>query len=143
MSHRKKGSAFAERVGEYLRGEGYVVEPEYSIEIGLPNRPSRAHKFDFGNGTTLVECKHYNWTEGANIPSAKISTLNESMLHFLAAPPSFSNKMLFLPETERKGKQRSETLAEHYVRQQGHLIPDGVEVCELSRSGGVRRVDLS
>lgn len=118
---------------------GCSVKPEYSIEIGLPNRPSRAHKFDFGNETTLVECKDYDWTKGGNNPSAKISALNESMLHFIAAPSSF-RKMLFLAETERR---RSDTLAEYYVRQKDHLIPDDVEIWELSSDGSAKLVDRS
>lgn len=93
MSHREKGDEFAKRVGEHLCREGKLVKPEYSVEIGFRTDSRKRHSFDFGNETTLVECKNYDWTKGANIPSAKISTLNESMLHFLAAPPSFSNKL--------------------------------------------------
>lgn len=142
MSHREKGDAFAKRVGEHLCRKGKLVKPEYSVEIGFRTDSRKRHSFDFGNETTLVECKNYDWTKGVGIPSAKISTLNESMLYFLAAPSSF-RKILFLAEKKRKGVRGSETLAEYYVRQQGHLIPDDVEIWELSSDGGARPVERS
>ena len=79
MSHREKGDEFAKRVGEHLCREGKLVKPEYSVEIGFRTDSRKRHSFDFGNETTLVECKNYDWTKGGNNPSAKISTLNESM----------------------------------------------------------------
>ena len=131
MSNQAKGEAFTRRVGNYLRRQGNDVETEYVVNVGLPTRPRKSHRFDFGNGTLLVECKYYDWTISGNNPSAKISTLNESMLYFLAAPRSF-RKMMFIAETAKKGVRHPETLAEYYVRLRGHLIPRDVEVWELS-----------
>lgn len=141
MSNWAKGNEFARRVGNYLRRNGHVVEREYAVDVGLATRPRKSHCFDFGNESLLVECKYYDWTAGGNNPSAKISTLNESMLYFLAAPWSF-RKMLFVAETARKGVHRPETLAEYYVRLRAHLIPRDVEVWQLSSKRlGATRVD--
>jgi hypothetical protein len=78
----------------------------------------------------LVECKYYDWTEGGNNPSAKISTLNEAMVYFHSAPNTY-RKVVFISKTERKGTRRPETFAEYYVRLYSHFIPDDVEVWEF------------
>ncbi|MEY8198885.1 MAG: hypothetical protein RPS47_06560 [Colwellia sp.] len=88
------------------------------------------HCFDHGNENILVECKSYNWTSGGNNPSAKISTLNEAMVYFHATPNGYTKK-LFIAKTAKKGVRRSETLAEYYVRLNGHFIPDNVEIWEF------------
>jgi hypothetical protein len=98
-----RGNYFAGRVGEYL-----------------------AH-----NDPLLVECKAYNWTAGGNSPSAKFSTANEALLCFQAAPESYC-KAMFIAATERKPGRRPETLADYWVRQYGHLIPNDVEIVELN-----------
>ena len=130
MSNREKGDAFARRVGPYLERKGYRVKPGYSVEIGLWNLRKKAHRFDYGSKSLLVECKFCDWTAGGNNPSAKISTLNESMIYFHAAPSSF-RKMAFISKTGKKGIRNPETFAEHYVRLYGHLVPDDVEVWEF------------
>lgn len=128
-----RGRAFEQRVGQYLRGQGHDVYPDYRVEVSINGHRKKSHKFDWGSSTLLVECKAYSWTEGRNIPSAKLATANEAMLYFVAAPRSFK-KMLFMPKTERVGKRSPATLAEQYVRQYGHFIPDDVEIYELDES---------
>ena len=130
MSNREKGDAFARRVGQYLKHKGHRVKPDYSVEVGLRNLRKKAHRFDYGSKSLLVECKFYDWTAGGNSPSAKISTLNESMIYFHAAPSSF-RKMAFISKTGKNGIRNPETLAERYVRMYGHLVPDDVEVWEF------------
>ncbi len=128
-----RGRAFEQRVGQYLTREGYDVNPDYEVEVTVNGRLNKAHRFDWGSGDLLVECKAYSWTEGGNSPSAKFATANEAMLYFVATPASYK-KMLFMPKTEKVGKLRPETLIEHYVRRYGHFIPDGVEIYELDES---------
>ena len=141
MSNRARGAEFARRVGEYLARAGHVVEPEYALAVGLSSHRKKSHRFDYGSEALLVECKHYDWTEGGNNPSAKISTLNEAMMYFYAAPKSY-RKMVFVSATARKGVRRSETLAEYYVRLHGHFIPDDVEVWELDGDSlSARRIE--
>lgn len=52
--------------------------------------------------------------------------MNEVMLHFAVAPQHY-RKVLFILK-HMKGEL---SLAAHYVRTQGHLIPAGVEVWEF------------
>ena len=102
------GEAFAGRVGQYLERMGYRVTQEYSVEVGLGSFRRKAHRLDYGNKHLLVECKFYDWTAGGNNPSAKISTLNESMLYFHAASGSF-RKMAFISKTGKKGVRNPES----------------------------------
>ena len=129
MSNSARGNEFKQRVGRYLRREGYIVEPEYAVKVGFPTRGRKKHRFDFGSESLLVECKSYSPSPYA--PSGKIATLNESMLYFLAVRGKF-RKMLFIAQTKRMETRGSETFAEHYVRLYDHLIPRHVEVWELS-----------
>lgn len=141
MSYRERGENFAKRVGEYLASQGHVVSPEYPVEVGLSSLRKKIHRFDFGNETLVVECKYYDWTEGGNNPSAKISTLNEAMMYFHSAPQHYK-KMIFVAATNRKGSRNSETFAEYYVRLHSHFIPDDTEVWELeSENLKARRID--
>lgn len=96
------------------------------------------HKFDWGSNSLLVECKAYDWTKAGHVPSAKLTTVNEAMLHFLGAPGTY-RKMLFMLETDKRPGRISETLAEYYVRMNGHLIPDDVEVYELDAATSLAR----
>ena len=125
-----KGRTFEDLVGKYLVECGDIVQPGYAVEVGLNRSQRKAHKFDWGNNALLVECKAYTWTRGNNNPSAKISTLKEAMLYFMAAPQS-RRKMLFIRKTEGRTMTSDETLGEYFVRLYGHLIPEDVEVHEL------------
>ena len=129
MSNSERGNEFKERVGRYLRREGYAVEPEYAVKVGFPTRGRKKHRFDFGSDSLLVECKSYS--PSSYTPSGKIATLNESMLYFHAARGRF-RKMMFIAQAPRMAIRDSETFAEHYVRLYGHLIPRDVEIWELS-----------
>lgn len=130
MSNVQRGEEFARLVGEYLHRSGLKVQPEYSIAVGLGTNRKKEHRFDFGSEYVLVECKAYDWTTGGNNPSAKIATLNEAMMYFHSAPPTY-RKMVFVSATGKKGTRKPETFAEYYVRLHGHFIPDDVEVWEL------------
>ena len=129
-TNRQKGIEFARRVRAYLGSRGIEVEPEYPVEVGVGGSRGKVRRFDWGNESLLVECKAYDWTAGGNSPSAKLTTVNEAMLYFLAAPTSF-RKMLFISATRRRPGRRPETLGEYYVRTYAHLIPGDVEVHEL------------
>ena len=75
----------------------------------------------------IVECKSHKWTEGDNVPSAKLTVWNEAMLYFIAAPVEYRKIMVVLKDYSPK---RQETLAQHYLRTYSHLIPKGVELWE-------------
>ena len=74
MSNAEGGNAFARRVGEFVKSEGHQVSPEYAVNVGFGAVRKKRHRFDFGSPELLVECKFYDWTDGGNNPSAKIST---------------------------------------------------------------------
>ena len=44
MSNSERGNEFKERVGRYLRREGYAVEPEYAVKVGFPTRGRKKHR---------------------------------------------------------------------------------------------------
>ena len=131
-SNVQKGFSFAESTGAYLRSMGHAVDPEYEVEVSINGVCKKTHRFDWGNESLLVECKAYNWTAGGNIPSAKLTTVNESLLYFLGTPNRF-RKMLFISATGKRCTNNPETLARYYVRTHAHLIPKGVEINELDQ----------
>jgi hypothetical protein len=126
ISNTHAGRDFQHSVMQFLENQGVPLEKEFALPIGC--KVKKLHKFDLGseNAKTIVECKSYTWTSGGNSPSAKIRGLNEAMLHFSVAPDGY-RKMLFL----MKHLRREQSLGTHYVRSQGHLIGDDVEVWEL------------
>ena len=127
----QKGVSFAQGVGVHLKSIGYDIEPEYEVNVSVNGVYQKNHKFDLGNESLLVECKSYSWTAGGNIPSAKLTTVNEAMLYFLGTPNRY-RKMLFMSATGTRRVGKPETLAEYYVRTRMHIIPEGVEVHEFN-----------
>ena len=51
----------------------------------LVGQPAKEHRFDLvsEDSKIVIECKCYTWTNGNNVPSAKMSTLNEAVLYML------------------------------------------------------------
>lgn len=100
---------------------------EKSIDIGYPPKP---HKFDIvsEDGLIVVECKCYTWTEGGNVPSAKMATLDEAILYMNNIPYT-AQKIIILKQVFHPEKDI--TLAEYFVDKKGHLMRD-VSVWELA-----------
>mgnify|MGYP006896938661 CR=1 FL=1 len=98
-------------------------------------REQKVRQFDLGSAdpAILVECKSHRWTAGGNIPSAKITVWNETMYYFYLAPPKFRKILFVLRDFSAK---RQESLAEYYVRNYGHLIPESVEIMEYNDASG-------
>ena len=115
----------------FFEEEDVWLQRNYGVEIGLSKKKER--KFDLGSNKPpiLVECKSHKWTGSGNVPSAKITVWNESMYYFLLAPPGFRKVLFVLRDF---GDKRGESLAEYYVRNHSHLIPDGVEIREFDNS---------
>jgi hypothetical protein len=70
----KKGKDFEEKARQIL-GQRYKTKfRKQSINIGNPPKP---HNFDLvsDDGTIIVECKNYSWTETGNVPSAKMALI--------------------------------------------------------------------
>jgi hypothetical protein len=131
ISNAHAGRAFEEDAKSYFsQNEGLVLDVSFSVPLGV-SELRKSHRFDLGSiePSVLVECKSHNWTDSGNMPSAKITVWNEAMYYFHLAPDSFK-KILFVLEA-RHVRQR-ETLAEYYVRINGHLIPNGVSIIEFN-----------
>ncbi len=126
ISNTHAGREFEEAARLFFERTDISLQPGFSVPIG--GRVTKPHKFDLGSERPpiLVECKSFTWTEGGNSPSAKIRAMNEVMLHFSVAPPHY-RKILFILRHMRK----ETSLGTHYIKTQGHLIPEGVEIWEL------------
>lgn len=136
----RTGSDFEKLALGFFDSQGMKLQRDFVVRIGVAGK-MKEHKFDLGSAQPpiLVECKSHTWTEGGNAPSAKLSVWNEAMLYFLAAPLSY-RKVLFVLRSVRNG----ESLAQHYIRRYGHLIPDGVEIWEFSpETGTAKKVNRS
>ncbi len=130
-SNAAVGSDFETTAHEWFIKEGVRLERNFRAQIGLAKKKER--KFDLGSTepAVLVECKSHKWTSGGNVPSAKITVWNEAMYYFLLAPTGFRKILFVLRDFNLR---RGESLAEYYVRNNSHLIPDDVEILEYDSS---------
>ena len=132
-SNTHVGSEFEKLACEFFKTRGLLLEKNISVDIGINGK--KAHSFDLGNREKkiLVECKSHTWTEGENVPSAKITTWDQAMYFFHATPPGFRKIFFVLRSFSPK---RNETLAEYYLRTKSHLIPADVEIWEFDEDTG-------
>ena len=133
ISNAHVGAAFEKVALGYFAKKGIALTPNFSLHIGLKEK--KEHCFDLGAAKPqiLVECKSHRWTEGAKVPSAKMTVWNEAMFYFHLAPRSFQ-KILFVLHDRRKGT--GESLLSYYRRTYSHLIPEGVEFLEFDELSG-------
>ena len=65
----------------FLKKENIELKENFSIDIGILNI-KKEHRFDLGISDSvtkiLVECKSHKWTEGKNVPSAKLTNCSIS-----------------------------------------------------------------
>ena len=75
---------------------------EQPVDIGNPARP---HKFDLvsQDSKIIIECKCYTWTDGGNVPSAKLATLDEAVL-YLRSVTSSATKVIAMKKDYNKKK---------------------------------------
>ncbi len=126
-SNSQVGRDFETAAQDYFRKKGISLQRGHSVQIGVSREKNR--KFDLGSDDppVLVECKSHTWTGRGNVPSAKITVWNEAMYLFLLAPIRFQKVLFVLRDFN---EARSESLAEYYVRNYSHLIPNDVEIWE-------------
>ena len=105
---------------------------EKAVLVGLP---AKEHRFDLvsEDSKIVIECKCYTWTNGNNVPSAKMSTLNEAVLYMCSLPEG-TLKILSMKKDVRTSS--SETLAAYYCRICGHLLED-INVWEIDNDGNI------
>ncbi len=128
------GKAFQKVVKETM--ELYFACPFVEEKPVLIGNPPTPHKFDVvsDDGNVIVECKCYTWTEGGNVPSAKLSTLDEAVLYMRSIP--FKAKKIIAIKLAYNSKG-TKTLAEYFCDKKGHLLED-VEIWEIDEHGDFR-----
>ncbi len=112
------------------------LQNNISVDIGIKGK--KPHKFDLGDLSKkiLVECKSHKWTEGGNVPSAKMATWDQAMYLFYATPKGYRKILFVLKDYDPK---RKETLAEYYIRTKSHLIPKDVEIWEFDQNAKIAK----
>jgi hypothetical protein len=127
-SNAEAGREFEQAAHIFFEASGIKLTRDFVAPVGFKVKKNK--KFDLGSASPpiLVECKSYTWTATGNSPSAKIRGMNEAMLIFSVAPPEF-RKILFV--LKHLHLRSGVSLAEHYIKNQGHLIGPGVEIWEF------------
>lgn len=122
----RTGAEFERTARRVLATHGLVLSHDVTVQVAAGSQLGQ-HKFDLGSREppVLVECKAHTWTAGGNAPSAKLTVWNEAMHYFQCAPAGY-RKIFFVLRHDRRG----ESLAQHYLRRYGHLVPDDVEIWE-------------
>jgi hypothetical protein len=128
ISNAHAGKDFEAKAKSFFAAQGVILDNNITLELGIEGK-KKAHKFDLGNHTNkiIVECKSHTWTESENIPSAKMTTWDQAMYYFYAAPKGYRKIFFVLKHYSKKHKQ---TLAAYYLRINDHLIPSDVEFWE-------------
>jgi hypothetical protein len=118
----------------------FGVEFESDCRLSIGN-PPKQHRFDLVStcGRYVGEYKNYTWTEGGNVPSAKMAFLNEAVLYLHQVP---EDTVRFVVVRRDNRGRHSETLAEYYCRTYSHLL-NGMTILELDPdTGDIRRIDV-
>lgn len=131
QSNAHVGRDFEANIQDFFARQGLALAPSVAVSIGISGKKS--HVFDLGNAKDkiLVECKAHTWTEGGNVPSAKLTVWNEAMFFFYVAPSGYRKLLVVLRDFSAR---RNETLGEYYVRTYSHLIPGDVELWEYDEN---------
>lgn len=132
-SNTQVGRDFEELAQVFFEQAGLPLQRNIKIDIGINGK--KPHAFDLGNPTkrVLVECKSHTWTEGSNVPSAKMTAWNQAMYFFYATPSTYRKIFFVLRDFSAT---RKETLADYYIRTYTHLIPTDVEIWEYNQDTG-------
>jgi hypothetical protein len=134
VSNAHAGNDFEEIAQRFFAEQDIPLIRNFVVPVGV-GLQKKGHCFDLGTQSpaTLVECKSHTWTQGGNMPSAKLTVWNEAMYYFYLAPKQY-RKIFFV----LKHLRREVSLATYYMANYQHLIPDDVEIweyCTLEQSG--------
>ena len=121
--HTRLGAEFQNEVQKWFT-DHYIGPFELEKQILIGNSEAdikRYHKFDIISETDMiaVECKRYTWTTTGNVPSAKIRSINEDVLHLILLQGGYTKYIVMLKSHHPKQK---ESLAEYYHRMNSHLL---------------------
>lgn len=112
----KVGKKFQLTVKEWFE-KSLNCEFEIERKIAIGN-PAKSHSFDIANkdGTVVVECKCYTWTETGNVPSAKMGFANEAAFYLSFLPDGVINLLLcFVQHTPKELKHLQNITLEQIV----------------------------
>lgn len=132
----RKGTVFQQKVREWFEA---VYDKEFELEKKIPiGNPAKDHKFDIvaTDGTIVIECKMYTWTETGNIPSAKMGSTNEAAF-YLSFLSDIYDKYIVMLKSCHHG--RKESLAEYYYRINRHLLGK-IKIAEYDLENNVLRI---
>jgi hypothetical protein len=134
VSNAHVGRDFEDRVRDFFAAKGLALSKNYAVPVGHGNR-MKTHRFDLGSEQpkVLIECKSHRWTTGGNSPSAKLTVWNEAMYYFHLAPANYRKILVVLSDPHER---TAVSLAAHYLKNYGHLVPDGVEIWEFDAVTG-------
>jgi hypothetical protein len=122
-----KGRDFQKMAADILSQHYNVV---FLIEKPIPiGNPPKPHRFDLVSDDLqyIGESKNYSWTEGGNVPSAKMGFINEAVFYLQQLP---SGKKRFVVLRRDVDEKRLESLADYYFRTNKHLL-NGVFIVEI------------
>lgn len=127
-SNTAVGIAFEELTERHFRRQFPGLVKPFYLPIG--HIEQKNHKFDMGSRDekVIIECKSHTWTEGGNVPSAKLTTWDQAMLYFFLGPRSY--RKIFVVKYHLNPRS-GESLARYYLRTHSHVIPDEVEFWEI------------
>lgn len=133
-SNTEVGNRFEDKIKSFFAGQGIDLQRKISIKTGING--TKFHDFDLGDLSKkiLIECKSHKWTEGGNVPSAKLTVWDQAMYYFYSAPKDYRKIFMELKDYSSK---KHETLAEYYIRTHSHLIPKDVEIWEFDESSNI------
>lgn len=122
------GTSFQNQVKDWFQ-QAYKTEFELEKKIAI-GTPAKAHRFDIADRSNrfVIECKRYVWTKTGNVPSAKISHINEAAFYLSFLPDSYEKYIVIFYSFHPK---RNETLATYYYRTNRHLLGN-IKVAEFN-----------
>jgi hypothetical protein len=102
VSNAHAGNDFESLVCQFFARQGIALTRNFAAPVGVGEQ-KKLHRFDLGSEKppVLVECKSHTWTQGGNMPSAKMTVWNETMYYFHLAPATY-RKILFVLEHSRR-----------------------------------------
>ncbi len=132
-----KGRRFQDQAAELL-GHHFGVNFRKNAEIPI-GKPPKTHKFDLATSDLhyVGECKNYSWTEGKNVPSAKMGFVNEAVFYLTFLSPE---TVRFVAMRRDIHPATHENLAEYYYRTYHHLLGN-VFIIEVDiESGEIKEI---
>jgi hypothetical protein len=128
----RRGREFKELVAEIL-SEYWSTSLDLNVPIPI-GKPPKLHKFAIASEDKRIvgETKCFSWTESNNVPSAKMITVNQTVL-YLSLLPYGTKRFIVMARDIRP--TNGEALADYYYRTNNHLLGDVliIEVDATSR----------